>query len=325
MAKKRSRPSGEDGSPVKRKERIVDPDREVWSKSKKKRMRKILAKQKQNDDEKSVDDAVQTKKASSKKDSKVTQKESKSSQKETESPKLPANPASKLQQAFQARLSGSRFRLLNEELYTRPSQDSFSRFSENPELYHQYHEGFRHQVKAWPVNPVHVLVKKLQKRKHAVVADFGCGDAALAQQLFQIQRNGSCPYKVHSFDLVASSDLVTACDMAHVPLPDASVDAAVFCLSLMGTNLADFVREAHRVLKKEGRVWIAEVRSRFESKGNSDGLKDFVETTLEQLGFTCVAQDRSNQMFLVLELKKNGKEPDAELEYTAKPCIYKRR
>lgn len=36
----------------------------------------------------------------------------------------------------------------------------------------------------------------------------------------------------------------------QVPLNDASVDLAVFCLSLMGTNLADFLAEANRVLKK---------------------------------------------------------------------------
>lgn len=35
----------------------------------------------------------------------------------------------------------------------------------------------------------------------------------------------------------------------QVPISSASVDVAVFCLSLMGTNLVDFLREAHRVLK----------------------------------------------------------------------------
>lgn len=54
---------------------------------------------------------------------------------------------------------------------------------------------------------------------------------------------------VHSFDLVAIDDTVVACDMANVPLGDASVDVAVFCLSLMGTNLQDYILEANRVLK----------------------------------------------------------------------------
>ncbi len=39
------------------------------------------------------------------------------------------------------------------------------------------------------------------------MADFGCGDAKIAQ---------SVPNKVHSFDLVALNQFVTPCDMAHV-------------------------------------------------------------------------------------------------------------
>jgi len=40
-----------------------------------------------------------------------------------------------------------------------------------------------------------------------VVADFGCGDAKIARSVASI---------VHSFDLVALNEHVTACDMAHV-------------------------------------------------------------------------------------------------------------
>ena len=49
--------------------------------------------------------------------------------------------------------------------------------------------------------------------------------------------------------MVAVNSMVTACDMAHVPLKDASVDVAVFCLSLMGRICAIFSKEAFRVLK----------------------------------------------------------------------------
>jgi len=42
---------------------------------------------------------------------------------------------SALQESFLKRLSGSRFRELNEDLYTHSSNDSFQRFTSNPELY----------------------------------------------------------------------------------------------------------------------------------------------------------------------------------------------
>lgn len=74
------------------------------------------------------------------------------------------------------------------------------------------------------------------------MADMGCGEATLGQHVPQ-----SC---VHSLDLVATNPRVTACDMAHTPLATASVDVVVFCLSLMGTNLKDFMVEANRVLRE---------------------------------------------------------------------------
>ncbi len=47
---------------------------------------------------------------------------------------------------------------------------------------------------------------------------------------------------------------------ARGPAGDASVDAAVFCLALMGTDYPAFLREARRVLRPGGRLWIAEAR-----------------------------------------------------------------
>ncbi len=305
------------------------PPAETWSKSKKKRMRMLKSKQHKTESAAPSSGDVDDKDTAPL-----------SILNSTEEGVL--NKASKLQNAFKARLSGSRFRILNEELYTTTSEESFQRFSNNPELFEQYHEGFRHQVESWPVNPVDVIVRWLSSKyqqSECVVADFGCGDAQLAKDLLKIQYKGKSPFHVHSFDLVSQNELVTACDMANVPLKNKSVDVCVFCLSLMGTNLADFIREAHRVLKDGGKVKIAEVRSRIEyshsksssTKGhekdttkNAGTLLEFLDI-LKQLGFKCTKKDLSNKMFLVLDLEKTGKSPDKHLAFSAKPCIYKRR
>ncbi|XP_025088241.1 ribosomal RNA-processing protein 8-like [Pomacea canaliculata] len=147
-------------------------------------------------------------------------------------------------------------------------------FKGDKESFEVYHKGFQGQVSRWPVNPLSTIVQQLKNKPTCkVIADFGCGDAQLAESL---------PQKtIHSFDLVALKPCVTVCDMSKVPLPKASVDAAVFCLSLMGTNLADYLCEANRVLKIGGMLLVAEVVSRFQ------GIVSFIEK-VEQLGFSII-------------------------------------
>lgn len=57
---------------------------------------------------------------------------------------------------------------------------------------------------------------------------------------------------------------MTACDIANLPLADGSLHVAIFCLSLMGANYEQFLREAHRVLRPQGVLKVAEVKSRYE-------------------------------------------------------------
>uniref|UniRef100_A0A8B9FXG2 Ribosomal RNA-processing protein 8 n=1 Tax=Amazona collaria TaxID=241587 RepID=A0A8B9FXG2_9PSIT len=70
---------------------------------------------------------------------------------------------------------------------------------------------------------------------------------------------------------------------AAVPLADESVDVAVFCLALMGTNLQEILEEANRVLKLGGTLMVAEVASRFED------MRAFM-SAMAQLGFKSVSK-----------------------------------
>lgn len=160
------------------------------------------------------------------------QQQQKSTSKESPSstaPKTVSKPGTKLtalQQKMKEKLSGARFRWLNEQLYTTKGDESFKLFQEKPELFdevshlllscslsnkgiNQYHEGFRHQVESWPENPVDIIISQLQQLPAGtVIADLGCGDAKIAHTLTQ--------QKVMSFDMIAKNDKVIACDIAKV-------------------------------------------------------------------------------------------------------------
>nr|XP_015094023.1 ribosomal RNA-processing protein 8 isoform X1 [Vicugna pacos] len=238
---------------------------------------------------------------------------------QTEVPPVPSPDshgarAEALRARMAQRLDGARFRYLNEQLYSGPSSAAQRLFQEDPEAFLLYHRGFQSQVKKWPLQPVDRIARDLRQRPASlVVADFGCGDCRLASSI----RN-----PVHCFDLASLDPRVTVCDMAQVPLEDESVDVAVFCLSLMGTNIRDFLEEANRVLKPGGLLKVAEVSSRFEDVRNFLGA-------VTKLGFKVISKDLTNSHFFLFDFQKTGAPrvgPKAQLSgLKLQPCLYKRR
>ncbi|XP_034939315.1 ribosomal RNA-processing protein 8 [Chelonus insularis] len=218
-----------------------------------------------------------------------------------------------LRERMMAQLQSSRFRFLNETLYNNESRQSLKLFKEDPESFKAYHVGYQNQVERWPLNPLDSIINAVKKMpKDYIIADFGCGEAKLACSVEQ---------KVHSIDLVAVNDRVTACDMAHTPLLTDSINVVIFCLSLMGSNLADYILEANRVLKQKGILKIAEVESRF------DDINTFIKA-LETYGFEIIWKDLSHNLFYFMDFKKKHtiNRMDKHLdEIKLKPCLYKKR
>lgn len=90
----------------------------------------------------------------------------------------------------------------------------------------------------------------------------------------------------------------------------------------MGLNLVDFLREANRVLKRNGILKIAEVKSRFDS------VDTFVYN-IQKCGFKLVDKDLTNSHFYFFNFKKmedieKGKKWSTE-SFQLKPCMYKKR
>lgn len=228
----------------------------------------------------------------------------------TPKPTLPStSKLTPMQAAMRQKLVSARFRHLNQTLYTEPSAKALALFNQNPDMFEDYHSGFRQQVSVWPENPVDNFIatirargsirllsqkkafkdKKKQPSETApdllpqpngivalprthgtcTLADLGCGDARLAHTLKTSNDLQNLHLKVLSYDLHSPSSLVTKADISALPTPDASVDVALFCLALMGTNWIAFIEEAYRILHWKGELWVAEIKSRFGRVGRA--------------------------------------------------------
>ncbi|KAF8803658.1 hypothetical protein BYT27DRAFT_7194973 [Phlegmacium glaucopus] len=251
----------------------------------------------------------------------------------------PRNPSDSrltaLQKNMKQNLNGARFRLINENLYKSDSYEAHKTMQDDPQIFEEYHIGFRHQVLSWPTNPVeHYITKLGSYASKTFIADLGCGDAALARDLLPKGLS------VVSFDLVSDGKFVVEADICDkIPLPGYEgnigektlgegqvVDVVVCALSLMGLNWLTCIREAWRILKPGGELQIAEVTSRFTD------IQQFLDL-VNSIGFRLKSKDESNSHFILFEFTKVARTAKTQQEWTQllsrggvlKPCEYKRR
>ncbi|XP_030563438.1 ribosomal RNA-processing protein 8 [Drosophila novamexicana] len=223
-----------------------------------------------------------------------------------------AGPPATLANKLQSELLGGRFRYINEQLYTMNSQKAEQLFRSDGDAFEAYHAGYRQQVDKWPANPLARIIKTIKRlSKTAIIGDFGCGEGMLAK---------SVPNKVYSMDLVSTRADIIACNITKTPLEPQSLDVAVYCLSLMGTNLNDYLLEANRVLKLHGNVYIAEIQSRFED------VREFVRF-MKSCGFDLVKKDVAVNYFYFFQFRKmQHVDKLVKLKpFSLKPCLYRKR
>jgi hypothetical protein len=97
--------------------------------------------------------------------------------------------------------------------------------------------------------------------------------------------------RVYSFDHVAINDDVKECDIKSVPLADNDIDIAVFSLSLMGRNWADYIIEAKRYLARNGYLLVAETTKSLKKRLSK--LKEVIE----QNAFDIHNQSRERRLY----------------------------
>ena len=167
-----------------------------------------------------------------------------------------------------------------------------------------------------------MISQELQKDKYKglKIGDFGCGEGKLELQLVE---SGHKKDIIHSFDAGKIADHVVQCDISHVPLQSNELEIGVFCLSLMGTNFPQFIKEANRVIRKDGKLFIAEVLSRFED------VDVFCSHMKRDCGFKLLKMSKLKDFFYIMVFTKVGKPMGKgdllKFQQQLKPCLYKKR
>ena len=122
-------------------------------------------------------------------------------------PLPPNTQLTPLQQRMTAKLMSSRFRHLNEVLYTSPSDQAIRLFTESPQNYTSYHAGFRAQVAVWPQNPVDGFIDDVKTRGKVSVPS--------QKKMWRNQKKGKKPTEPSNDGAATNGEIIGKVD----PLP----------------------------------------------------------------------------------------------------------
>jgi ribosomal RNA-processing protein 8 len=178
-------------------------------------------------------------------------------------------------------------------------------------------------------------VKPLPRTKGTcTIADLGCGDAHLATSLDPLRK--SLNLNLLSFDLAKgdtpNAHLITVADtsdLSAVGVRDGSVDIAICCLSLMGTNWVSVVDECSRIVRGGGEVWVAEIKSRFARPGQTkkrtgDGkMGDGIGKQKKKK--QTEADDADNEEPAAIEETSDSKAPKDETDISSFVEVFRKR
>ena len=192
------------------------------------------------------------------------------------------------------------FMAINKKVCGSNSNTIHEEWQKDPSEYETYHNEYKNFRDKWSYDHIDEIVIPFVNSlsDDAIIGDFGSGPLA--------ELSNSVNKEVLSFDHV-ETDRVVSCDLANMSKEYYnSLDVAVFSLSLMGKNLTDYIREAHKCLKKDGKLFIVELSSRVSSRKE-------IQDSIEKLGFKNVKIELVDR-FIIISAEKSSKVPNKSLK-----------
>jgi len=188
------------------------------------------------------------------------------------------------------------FSKLNRQINTEKSSSTHKRMLKNPEEWHEYHRQYREAREEWKIIPYEVWIEKIKKMApNTIIGDFGCGEAKIREAI------GA---RVKSFDHVSIDATVESCDMKNVQVDSGTLNVAVYCLSLMGKDWKEYLKEAARCLSFGGYLYITETTKSLTEKEDGKSLRlGKLRDVIVENGFEILA-DYTKEQFTFIESRK---------------------
>jgi superfamily II DNA or RNA helicase len=184
----------------------------------------------------------------------------------------------------------SKLEILHKYYKSLTSQNLRKEFTENPDLWHEYHAISEENEKSFPEdgiprNRIIAELNKIHTKRTKSVVDMGCGKAQIAQHFTNDPR-----FQFINYDHISSSDAVTSCDISRTPLDDNSVEICILSLAMWGHNCKEYITEASRILESNGELYIIEPTKRWSKEDELGNIipgkeGDLLKEELEKNGF----------------------------------------
>ena len=196
---------------------------------------------------------------------------------------------------------------LHKEYKTLKSENLRAKFTEDPELWHKYHEIAEENEQSFPEDdiPRNRIIRELDKiktKRSKQVVDMGCGRAQIAQRY-----QGDPRFNFTNYDHISSNEHVIQCDISNIPLEEDSVEICILSLAMWGSNCEEYIKESNSILETGGKLYIIEPTKRWSEKDERENIIEGKEASrmiklLEECGFQITKQ--SIEKFCLFECIK---------------------
>ena len=188
---------------------------------------------------------------------------------------------------------------LHQKYKTMNSQNLHNHFQENQNDWKSYHKISKENEESFPEEdiPRNRIINRLENlpgKKKKDVVDLGCGYGEISQHFKNNNR-----FSFQNFDHVSCNEYVISRDIKDTRLDDSSIDIAIMCLSMWGSNCKDYLKEVCRILDIGGTLYIVEAYKRWN---DNDENKNRLVELLEQNKFKIMEQ--IDEKFMYIECRK---------------------